>query len=131
MNRPKNTSNINGAFDVTETVSMRLIIPFLFLAIFSLTACSMFTAWRSIPPPGGCDECHKVPITSNWQLSIKPVTLTDENNRLSFQTEEATMPRLDKPASNIDRRKVEEVSCFACHNAPDASHKAMKGKFHH
>lgn len=110
---------------------MRMITPFLVLGIFSLTACTMFTAWRSIPPPGGCDECHKVPISSNWQLSFKPVTLTDEHGRESFQTEAATMPRTSKPASSLDRQKVEELSCFECHNTPNATHQPLKGKFHH
>lgn len=110
---------------------MRLNFLALILGFGSLTACTMFTAWRSIPPPGGCEECHKVQITSNWQLSYKPSTLSDERGNLSFQTEAATMPRLDKPATSVDRQKMEELSCFQCHNAPDPSHKPLRGKFHH
>lgn len=110
---------------------MRHTIPFIFLAFISLSACSMFTAWRAIPAPGGCDECHKVPISNNWQISYKPATLTNEQNRPSFQTEAATMPRQDRPASNLDLKKIEELPCFDCHNSPDVSHKPLKGKFHH
>ena len=110
---------------------MKVLVLITLVMISSLTACTMVTAWRSIPPPGGCEECHKVPISSNWQVSYRPASLTDERNREYFQTEEYTMPQGDKPASPLDRRKVEEVSCFECHNAPDAAHKQMKGKFHH
>jgi hypothetical protein len=101
------------------------------LMISGLTACTMFTAWRSIPPPGGCEECHKVPISNNWQVSYRPANLSDERGREYFQTEEYNMPRVDKPAAFLDRRKVEEASCFDCHNAPNSAHKQLKGRFHH
>lgn len=91
----------------------------------------MFSAWRAIPAPGGCEECHKVPISANWQVSYKPAMLTDERNRVYFQTEEYNKPVGDKPMSAVDKQKVEEMTCFECHNAPNAAHKTMKGKFHH
>jgi hypothetical protein len=110
---------------------MKLLIPVLIGALLLLSSCAMFTAWRSIPAPGGCEECHKVPISANWQVTYRPATLTDERNQTSFQTPESLKPRVDKPASPLEKQKVEELTCFECHNAPDASHKAMKGKFHH
>lgn len=110
---------------------MKFLITLLISALWLLSSCAMFTAWRSIPAPGGCEDCHKVPISANWQVSYRPATLTDERNQPSFQSPESLLQRIDKPASAAERQKVEELSCFECHNAPNASHKTMKGKFHH
>lgn len=110
---------------------MKLLMLVLLGALFLLCSCRMFTAWRSIPAPGGCEECHKVPISANWQVSYKPVTLNDERGGVSFQSPESLMPRADKPATTLEQQKVEGLACFECHNAPDSSHKTMKGKFHH
>jgi len=107
-----------------------LLVSGLMLLSFS-TACAMFQAWRTIPAPGGCEECHKVPISNNWQVSYRPAVLSDERNRVYFQTEEYTQPQTGKPKSPVDTQKVEELSCFECHNAPDSAHRTMKGKFHH
>jgi hypothetical protein len=110
---------------------MKKLFPLIAIMLYILTSCAMFTAWRSIPAPGGCEECHKVPISANWQVSFKPVTLTDERGREAFQSPESLMTNSQKPASSLEKQKVEQLPCFDCHNAPDASHKAMKGKFHH
>ena len=110
---------------------MRILILVLLGAVFLLSSCRMFTAWRSIPAPGGCDECHQVPISANWQVSYKPATLTDERGSLSFQTPASLTPRIDKPATPLEQQKIEGLACFECHNAPDTRHKTMKGKFHH
>ena len=120
-----------GRLNADKSFVMKKLIFLLFIGAYPLTACTMFTAWRAIPAPGGCDECHKVPISSNWQLSYKPVALTGDQSRPSFQTEAVTMPNLDKPGSRVNLQKVEELSCFECHNSPDSSHKQLKGKFHH
>lgn len=107
-----------------------LLLPCL-LTSYLLTSCTMFKAWRAIPAPGGCDECHKIPISTNWQVTYKPAILSDERNRAYFQTEEYSAAPTGKPQSAVDRQKVEELTCFECHNAPNSAHKAMKGKFHH
>lgn len=101
------------------------------IALYLMTACTMFTAWRSIPAPGGCEECHKVPISSNWQLSYRPATLTDERSQETFQRPESMITKGDKPETPLDKKKVEQLPCFDCHNAPDDRHKQRKGKFHH
>ncbi|KAF0221317.1 MAG: hypothetical protein FD174_455 [Geobacteraceae bacterium] len=96
-----------------------------------LAGCTMFTAWKSIPPPGGCDQCHTIAISNDWQVAYKAPILTDERNREYFQTEQYTMPRGDKPDSPVDVRKVEELRCFECHRTPNAAHKGRMGRFHH
>ena len=102
-----------------------------FFSVFLICGCAMFTAWQSIPPPGGCDQCHKVPISANWQLAYKAPILSDERNRDYFQTPEYNMPSIDKPASSLEVRKLEDQKCFACHKSPNEAHKAKMGHYHH
>jgi hypothetical protein len=106
-------------------------IPLLSIVLLLSSGCAMFTAWKTIPPPGGCDQCHTVPISANWQLAYKAPNLSDERDKLSFQTEQATMPQGPKPSSSLDIRKVEEQACFECHRSPNAKHKERKGSYHH
>jgi len=104
----------------------------LFPILLSLaTGCAMVTAWKTIPPPGGCDQCHAVPISSNWQITYQAPILTDERDRLSFQTERSTMPQGAKPSSSLELRKEEDQACFECHKAPNSMHKERKGRYHH
>jgi hypothetical protein len=93
--------------------------------------CAMFTAWKAVPPPGGCDQCHSIPISSNWTVAYKAVTLADEKDRKSFQTEAYNMPATSKPDSSLSVRKTADEDCFACHRAPTPAHKGRMGKFHH
>jgi hypothetical protein len=109
----------------------RQLILTLVLTGTLLSGCAMFTAWRTIPPPGGCDQCHTVAISTNWQATYKAPMLNDETNRLSFQTAGQTMPQQDKPSSKLDLRKVEELACFECHKSPSPAHRERKGRFHH
>ncbi len=131
MNRPKNTSNINGGYDVKHAMKAFVLSMLFICTVPMLVSCTMFTAWRAIPAPGGCEECHKVPISANWQVTYRPAVLSDERNRVYFQTDEYSQPVGAKPASSADKRKLEELACFECHNAPDSAHRAMRGKFHH
>lgn len=96
-----------------------------------LSGCAMFTAWKSIPPPGGCDQCHSIPISADWKVAYQAPVLGDERGRVYFQTEAYTIPPTEKPVSPLEQRKVEELQCFACHKAPSTAHKERKGKFHH
>jgi hypothetical protein len=106
-------------------------IPLLFLLLFLSSGCAMMNAWKTIPPPGGCDQCHTVPISANWQVTYKAAVLSDERDKLYFQTEQATMPQTGKPASSLDIRKVQEQPCFECHRSPDSKHTGRTGHYHH
>jgi hypothetical protein len=108
----------------------------LFLVVGGLmtvfVGCTMFQAWKAIPPPGGCDQCHTLPISANWSVAYKPVALNDESGKLSFQTEQYTMKSSEKQGmSTLDLRKTEEQRCFECHHAPNQAHKGKAGRFHH
>jgi hypothetical protein len=111
---------------------MLIFLPLLIVAC--CCGCAMLTAWKSIPPPGGCDQCHTVPISNNWQVAYKAPNLTDErSNKPYFQTEQYTMQQTTgtRPQSELDKRKVEEQRCFECHRSPNAAHKERMGRFHH
>lgn len=112
---------------------MKSLIPVMsFVALLTLTSCAMLTSWKSIPPPGGCDQCHTVEISANWKVNYQPVTLSNERGQLSFQSPQYNTPiRQDQPTSPLDAKKVEEQPCFACHNAPTPAHKGRMGTFHH
>jgi len=111
---------------------MKQFLPAVILFILALSGCSMFTAWKSIPPPGGCDQCHTTELSANWSMAYKAATVSDERGQLAFQTSQYNTPiRKNQPASALDLRKTEESRCFECHNAPTPAHKERAGKFHH
>ena len=110
---------------------MRYILLLLSTSVITISGCAMFTAWKSIPPPGGCDQCHTTAISANWQVAYKPATITDERGRLPFQTPEHNLPSLGGQKSPLEDKKVEEKACFDCHKSPTKAHKDRKGRFHH
>lgn len=107
------------------------VILILFVAAVHVSGCAMFSAWKNIPPPGGCDECHTVTISNDWKVSYQAPVLSDERGRQAFQTPEYNQRRTEKPDSSLELRKTEDSKCFDCHKAPDSMHKERKGRFHH
>ena len=110
---------------------MKYILLFLVGTVVTVSGCAMFTAWKSIPPPGGCDQCHTLPISANWQAMYEPAKVSDERGRLSFQTPEYNQQNLGGQKSPLDTKKVEEKACFDCHSDPTKSHKDFRGRYHH
>ena len=101
------------------------------VAISALQGCAMFSSWKSIPPPGGCDQCHTVAISANWQVAYQPATVADERGRQAFQTPEYNTVQKGNQSSPLETKKVEELRCFECHSSPSPAHKERKGRFHH
>lgn len=99
--------------------------------VFAISGCAMFTAWKSIPPPGGCDQCHTLAISANWQVSYQAATVADERGRLNFQTPEYNQTASGRPENPLEAKKVEEKACFDCHKSPTPAHRERKGRFHH
>ncbi len=108
-----------------------LMYSCIFTVFLLICGCAMFTAWQAIPPPGGCEQCHAVPINSNWKMVYQAPILHDERNRDYFQTPEYNMPKANQPASSLELRKVDDLKCFDCHKSPDEAHKGRTGHFHH
>jgi hypothetical protein len=110
----------------------KFLLPIVAIPAFLVCGCTMFSAWKSIPPPGGCDQCHTVAISNDWRVSYQAPMLTDERSRGEyFQSAQTTMPVKDKPLTPLDLRKVEDSRCFECHRAPTPKHLERKGRYHH
>lgn len=99
--------------------------------VLGLSGCTMFNAWKSIPPPGGCDQCHNVAISTNWQIMYQAANVADERGRQSFQTPEYNLALKGKQQSPLEEKMVEEMACFDCHKSPNSAHRERKGRFHH
>lgn len=111
---------------------MKQFLPALLVLLFAVSGCTMFTAWKTIPPPGGCDQCHTVALSGNWQVGYKAANVSDERGQLAFQSPQYNTPiRKNQPSSALDLRKVDDARCFECHNAPTPAHKERSGKYHH
>lgn len=110
---------------------MKNILLLISASVFCISGCTMFTAWKSIPPPGGCDQCHTVAISANWQVTYKAANVADERGRLAFQTPEYNQPNLGGQQSPLEAKKVEGQACFDCHKSPSPAHKKHRGRFHH
>ncbi len=108
-----------------------LVLLYVSLVALAVNGCAMLTAWKSIPPPGGCDQCHTVPISTNWKVSYRPADISDERGRLPFQTPEYNQQTLGGQERPKDSKQVEGKACFDCHRSPDFEHREYKGKFHH
>jgi hypothetical protein len=100
-------------------------------ALIMLEGCAMLGAWKSIPPPGGCDQCHTMAIDTNWKVAYQPAALSDERGRPYFQTPEYNRPEGSRITSEQHARKTAELPCFECHKAPTPAHLTRKGRFHH
>jgi len=93
-----------------------------------LLGCGMLGAWKSIPPPGGCDKCHTLPISNNWQVAYQTVTLTDETGRHPWQKSTSMLPEETPP---LEQKKLTEQRCFRCHKGPNKAHIDRVGTYHH
>jgi hypothetical protein len=110
---------------------MKQIFLAVFSVLFLLQGCAMFSSWKSIPAPGGCDQCHTVAISTNWQVSYQPVVLSDGRGREYFQTHEHYLAEREKQSAPLEAKKVGELQCFDCHKSPTPAHRERKGRFHH
>jgi len=103
-------------------------IFFVFLVAAALCGCAMFGAWKAIPPPGGCDQCHTKKISANWQVAYTPATIHAETGKEPWQKPESVLPNEPSP---LEQRKITEQRCFRCHKTPDKVHAEYKGRYHH
>lgn len=100
----------------------------LWLACVVVSGCAMISGWRSIPPPGGCDRCHAVPINANWQATITVAKLSREDGTPPWQQEESVQP---PTLSATDQQLLQDERCFRCHREPNSTHREYRGRYHH
>lgn len=108
---------------------MKRTVTLLLVLSLAVLGCTMFRAWKAIPPPGGCDQCHTEPISNDWQVAYKPATINDETGRYAWQQPESMAPPADR--SRLEEKKLSEQRCFRCHKGPNRAHIEYQGRYHH
>jgi hypothetical protein len=106
---------------------MKKVLAGLFAALL-VWGCAMFTSWKAIPPPGGCDQCHTLPISANWEVAYSPPALSEESGRYTWQQESSVSPPGPSP---MQEQKVTGEPCFRCHRGPSKAHTERLGRYHH
>lgn len=119
------------------------------LALLALTAvgCVIGHLTKDIPPPGGCDQCHRQKIGGDWSLAIAPVQLGEQGGipedkdivmRQLLQVpshREVPAKRLEVFAAAAPPETVGEaergIQCFICHRSPGPPHGELRGRFDH
>jgi hypothetical protein len=96
--------------------------------LLGAAGCAMIGSWRAIPPPGGCDRCHQVPVSANWSIVYVPVAMLDDEGHLPWQRPQ---PPATSAITPLEERMVTEQPCFDCHRGPDRAHGSYKGRYHH
>jgi hypothetical protein len=98
---------------------------------------------KEIPPPGGCDQCHRLKISGNWELSLAPVPLgrdggipedkdvvLNEVSVLPFHRE-VPAKRLAVYVASARPEAVGTaetgIQCFICHKSPGPPHESLRG----
>lgn len=117
------------------------------LGIFALgaSACVLSHVRMEIPPPGGCDQCHRAKIAGDWELRASPVALGRDGGgpdvRDIVLKEVQSLPYHQQvPVKKLavyaagaapEAFGSEEtgVQCFACHESPGPPHEKSRG--HH
>lgn len=94
-----------------------------------LAGCAMFSSWRSIPPPGGCDRCHTGAISNDWRVTLTAAQLSTEGGKPHWQQEGALLPPPSE--SPLEQRMLSDASCFRCHREPNLQHRNFRGSYHH
>jgi hypothetical protein len=116
-------------------------------AALAISGCLARHAAKEIPPPGGCDVCHRYKISSDWELGIATVPLGREGGVLEDSDivlrelrqlpyhAAVTSKRLSVFAVSATPEVLGDeergVQCFVCHRSPDPPHQQVRGKFPH
>jgi hypothetical protein len=121
-------------------------IAFAALVCLTFLGCIVSHVTKDIPPPGGCDQCHRTKIASDWELSIAPVHLGKEGGipedtdivygelrQLPYHREVpasrlAVFAAAAPPASI--RGGETGIQCFVCHRSPGPPHEKARGFYH-
>jgi len=125
---------------------MRIVVVVAGLALAS-AGCLLAHLSREIPPPGGCDQCHRQKIASNWEMAIAPVTLgkeggVPEGGDIALRELQSIPYHRDVPskrlavfAATAPSAAVGDaetgIQCFICHRSPGPPHEELRGSFHH
>ncbi len=117
------------------------------LIAFTGLGCVLSHLSKDIPPPGGCDQCHRQKIGGDWSLALAPVQLGREGGIPEDQDivmrellqvpshREVPAKRLAVFAAAAPPETVGEretgIQCFVCHRSPGPPHGEVRGRFEH
>ena len=97
------------------------------LLLVVLVGCALLQPhWQTIPPPGGCDQCHRLPIAANWQAVASSVEVPRAGERYPWQRPEGNRT----PDQPLPGQQLQEQDCFRCHRSPDLAHADYHGRYH-
>jgi hypothetical protein len=122
-------------------------IALVLVPLLAIFGCLWKHAKMDIPPPGGCDACHRYKISGGWEVAIAPVRLGEaggipedvdivlrELQQMPYHAEVPTK-RLAVYAAAAPPEVVGDeesgIQCFVCHRSPDPPHEKVRGRFHH
>lgn len=107
------------------------------------SACIMSHVTREIPPPGGCDQCHRQKIAANWEVTLAPVPLgreggLPESSDVAMRDLQAIPYHREVPVQKLAIYAAsappgalggEEtgIQCFLCHRSPGPPHETTRG----
>ncbi|GAB4265631.1 MAG: cytochrome c [Deferrisomatales bacterium] len=109
------------------------------------SACVLGHVRKDIPPPGGCDRCHRHKISGNWEVVVSPVQFGREGGipedqdivlrelrRIPYH-KEVPAKRLTVFAAAASREVIGDeetgIQCFVCHRSPGPPHEKARGTF--
>ncbi len=126
---------------------MRILATTAVLAALVAYGCLLGHVTKEIPPPGGCDQCHRYTIAGRWEVSIAPVALgreggIPEDTDIILRELQQVPVHKDVPSKRLEvfaaaapREVVGDVEsgiqCFVCHRSPGPPHPGLRGTFPH
>jgi hypothetical protein len=110
-------------------------------------ACVLGHLTKEVPPPGGCDQCHRLKIAGNWEVAIAPVPLgkgggIPEDSDVVLREVTSLPYHREVPAKRLAvyaaAARPEAVGtaetgiqCFVCHRSPGPPHETLRGTIPH
>ncbi|TAL17247.1 hypothetical protein EPN96_06495 [bacterium] len=119
------------------------------LAALSLAAVSCVArhAMMEVPPPGGCDKCHRFAISNTWSATVAPGRIAGPPSdpvitKRYGEIVESLPVHARAPSAKLkiyieglppsEAAEPESgVKCFVCHLGPNKEHESRKGTFSH
>ncbi|MBI5017005.1 MAG: hypothetical protein HZB55_16160 [Deltaproteobacteria bacterium] len=112
-------------------------------AVLVTSACIATHLTMEIPPPGGCDQCHRQKIAANWEVSVAPVALGKEGGvpaesdvllrglqSVPYHSEvpvrKLAIYAAAAPAGSLGDEET-GIQCFQCHRSPGPPHEKARG----
>lgn len=126
---------------------MRIGATVLLLAALGTAGCLLGHLSKDIPPPGGCDQCHREKIAADWVVEVSPVPLAKDgglpgDRQVLFRElrqapvhREVPSKKLEVFAASAPPEAIGDeetgIQCFVCHRSPGPPHEKLRGRFPH